>query len=155
MGWPRGHVAPMRGLSTLFVGAVFLLLAVGFTWLGWQSYRTERGLKERATVATATIASFEGSFWTGRRAKVENFNYWVEYDGYRYHFQWRERYRVGERIRLVYDRGRPSIARILNDGQTGLEDPVVDWRFSAMALAFALFGGFSIRSGNRSLTSVD
>jgi len=145
----------MRTLSSLFIGAVFLLLAVGFTWLGWNGYKTDRGLQERGTVTTATIASFEGSFWTGRRAKVETFNYWVEYDGHRYHFQWRERYGVGERIRLVYDRVRPSIVKVLKDGETGLEAPVIDWRFSVMVLAFALFGAYSIRAGYRSLTGVD
>jgi len=145
----------MRTLSSLFIGAVFLLLAVGFAWLGWLGYKTDTGLQERGTVTTATIASFEGSFWTGRRAKVETFNYWVEYDGYRYHFQWRERYGVGERIRLVYDRVRPATVRVLKDGETGLEDPVIDWRFSAMVLAFALFGAYSVRAGYRSLTGVN
>jgi hypothetical protein len=145
----------MRALSSLFIGSVFVLLAVGFTWLGWQDYKTQSGLKERGTITTATIASFEGSFWTGRRAKVENFNYWVEYDGYRYHFQWRERYGAGERVRLIYDRAHPSAVRVLKDGETGFKGPAIDWRFSAMVLAFSLFGVYSIRRAYRSVIGVD
>jgi hypothetical protein len=107
----------MAGIGRLFLGTVFVLLAVGFTWLGWRDLETQQGLKERGTVTTATIASFEGSFWTGRRARVENFNYWVEYDGYRYHFQWLQRYEPGAQVRLIYDRARPSTVRVLKDGE--------------------------------------
>ena len=102
-------------------------------------------------VTTATIASLEGSFWTGRRSMVENFNYWVEYDGYRYHFQWRQRYQPGDRVRLIYDRARPSTVRVLLEGETGFEGPAIDWRFATMLAAFALFGTWSIRAGYRSL----
>lgn len=139
----------MGGISRLFLGTIFVLLAVGFTWLGWRDLETQKGLNERGIVTTATIASLEGSFWTGRRARVENFNYWVEYDGYRYHFQWRDRYEPGDQIRLIYDRARPSTVRVLRDGETGFDGPVIDWRFAAMLVAFALFGVFSIRAGYR------
>lgn len=141
----------MHAIGRLFLGTVFVLLTVGFTWLGWRDLQTQMGLRERGTVTTATVASFEGSFWTGRRARVENFNYWVEYDGHRYHFQWRERYEPGDQIRLVYDRARPSTVRVLKDGEAGFEGPVIEWRFVAMLVAFGLLGAFSIRAGYRSL----
>src|SRR5262245_35050257 len=76
--------AALAGIGRLFLGTLFVLSTVAFTWLGWRDLQTQIGLKERGTVTTATVASFEGSFWTGRRARVENFNYWVEYDGHRY-----------------------------------------------------------------------
>ncbi len=94
----------VSAVPAVFIALLAFALAAGFGWLGYLGYLSHESLKNNGITTTATIASFEGSFQTGRRAKKTIYNYWIEYDGFRRHFQWKRQYQVGDRFIAIYDK---------------------------------------------------
>jgi hypothetical protein len=122
-----------------------------FGWGSWSVNAFEHNLAEHGVVTIATISSYDGSFLRGRRQRTEVSNYWVEYDGHRYHFQWPMRYQVGDRIRLVYDPSQPSNVRILPEGEERYVAPDASRSLVLFVFACAIFGIYSIQAAYRDL----
>ena len=105
-------------------------------------------------MAAATVVSREGPFVSfGSRFRVETFRYLLEYDGQRHSFQWRTYYKVGDPLRLIYDRAHPSVVRVLGREETGREEPRIRWQRAAWVVASALIGIISLWAGFRSVPS--
>lgn len=135
------------------MGVLLLLLATGFGCLCLLAYQSDTRLQQRGIVTTATIASFDGPYKSGGKSSTQTFRYLLQYDANRQYFVWPQRYAAGEKLRIVYDRVEPSVIRVLNDGESGLEHPGVDWRLVAAALGFALLGIRALRPGAKPLFS--
>ena len=66
-----------------------------------------------AVTTTATIESIEGSFLKGRKVKETHYNYWVVFDTYRFHYQWPEKYNVGDSFQVAYNPDKPAVMKPL------------------------------------------
>lgn len=90
------------------------MLGLAFA-VGYQYARENRDeFYGNATTAKATIESVEGGFLKGRKVKETYYNYWIVFDSYRFHYQWPEKYNVGDTFQVAYDPNKPSIMKPLS-----------------------------------------
>jgi hypothetical protein len=97
-----------KKMLSILKSIFFLFLALFFA-IGYQYAHSSRiDFYHDGIDSIATIESTEGQFLVGRKFKKVHYNYWVTFDGYRFHYQWPEKYAVGEKLYIIYDPEKPS-----------------------------------------------
>ena len=114
-----------------FLSVVFTAIALMFVagYLIAKNHRSD--FYTESVTTTATIESIEGSFLRGRKVKEIHYNYWVVFDGHRFHYQWPEQYGVGEVFEVAYRPERPSEMKPLSRMNKNREG---EWKVAAMFL---------------------